>query len=418
MKLLLKLARKNLFRNKLRTFISIAVITFAVMMVVVLRGFVLGMIDSMFKLHIQYDAGHIKIINQEYERKQRLLSLNYPVDGFNGAGLNELNQELKEINGVEEVIPRIKFGAAVSNKDDLVTMMGWGVKPQQEIEFTEIEDYLVAGRMIKAGAQEIIIGTKLLDKVNVELGEKITIVYNTSWGSFKGSTVEVVGEIESGFKLLDENSFYLPLDQAQKILAMPDMATEVLLEISNYKKAETVMPRIKELIAKNDARETYKVSRWDRGSAIIQYLQVGQKIYNFVYIFVILLACIVVISTMVMIVKERTSEIGMMSALGLKDKEILYLFIMEGMFLGFFGSLLGVISGGVITKILSIVGIDYSAAFADMEADLLIRPMIYPNFSWNNLFFAFIIGTIITTLTAIIPAKKAADLNPTEAIRN
>jgi putative ABC transport system permease protein len=147
-------------------------------------------------------------------------------------------------------------------------------------------------------------------------------------------------------------------------------------------------------------------------------LQVGQKIYNFVYIFVILLACIVVISTMVMIVKERTSEIGMMSALGLKDKEILYLFIMEGMFLGLLGSLLGVISGGVITKILSIVGIDYSAAFADMEADLLIRPMIYPNFSWNNLFFAFIIGTIITTLTAIIPAKKAANLNPTEAIRN
>jgi putative ABC transport system permease protein len=388
------------------------------MMVVVLRGFVLGMIDSMFKLHIQYDAGHIKIINQEYERKQRLLSLNYPVDGFNGAGLSKLNQELKEINGVEEVIPRIKFGAAVSNKDELVTMMGWGVSPQQEIEFTEIEDYLVTGRMIKDGAPEIIVGTKLLDKLNAELGEKITIVYNTSWGSFKGSTMKVVGEIESGFKLLDEKSFYLPLDQAQKILAMPDMATEVLLETSNYKKAGTVMPRIRELIAKNDAGGTYKVSQWDRGSGIIQYLQVGQKIYNFVYIFVILLACIVVISTMVMIVKERTSEIGMMSALGLKDKEILYLFIMEGMFLGLLGSLLGVISGGVITKILSIVGIDYSAAFADMEADLLIRPMIYPNFSWNNLFFAFIIGTIITTLTAIIPAKKAANLNPTEAIRN
>ena len=418
MKFLGKMAAKNLFRNKLRTIISITVIAFAVMMVVILRGFVLGMIDSMFKLHLQYNSGHIKIINQEYEQKQRLLSLNYPVDGFKQQGIKNMQQQLKQTKGVKEIIPRIKFGAAVSTKEELITMMGWGVNPQQEIKFTEIEDFIITGRMVKKNKQEIIIGTDLLTELNAAVGDKITIVYTTSWGSFKGSTVKIVGELESGFKLLDEKSFYLPLGQAQKMLALTDQATELLIETDNYKQVGKIMPRLQRVLENKEAGDKYSLKRWDQGNSIIQYLQVGRKIYNLVYIFVILLACLVVINTLLMIVKERTSEIGMLSALGLKGKEILLLFVLEGFVLGLIGSFLGVIGGGIITKILSVVGIDYSAALADVEADLLMRPIIYPHFNWENLIFSFILGVIITTITAVIPAKKAADLNPTEALRH
>ncbi|MGM0501389.1 MAG: ABC transporter permease, partial [Bacillota bacterium] len=356
---LLKLAAKNLFRNKLRTAISIIVIAFAVMMVVMLRGLVVGMIDSMFELHIQYDAGHIKVIHQKYEQKQRLLSLNYPVDGFDGQGISRMQNQLQQIKGVEEVIPRLKFGAAVSRADELITMMGWGVDPKKEIAFTEVEEYLKKGRMIKPGKQEIIVGVELLKKLNAEIGDKITIVYTTAWGSFKGSTVKIVGSIDSGFKLLDEKSFYLSLLEAQTMLAMPDMSTELLIKTADYNKVEEVMPQVKEVFAKNKAGGKYKISPWNQGNSLIQYLQVGQKIYNLVYIFVILLACIVVSSTMIMIVKERTREIGMLSALGLKQQEILILFILEAVILGIIGSFLGVVGGGIGIKILSIVGLDY-----------------------------------------------------------
>ncbi|MGM0502079.1 MAG: ABC transporter permease, partial [Bacillota bacterium] len=142
-----------------------------------------------------------------------------------------------------------------------------------------------------------------------------------------------------------------------------------------------------------------------------------QKIYNLVYIFVILLACIVVSSTMIMIVKERTREIGMLSALGLKQQEILILFILEAVILGIIGSFLGVVGGGIGIKILSIVGLDYSAALADVEADLLMKTIIYPKFELSNLIFSFILGVVITTITAIIPARQAANLNPIKALR-
>ncbi|GAB6137730.1 ABC transporter permease [Halanaerobaculum tunisiense] len=412
------LASKNLFRNRLRTTISIIAIAFAVMIVVVLRGLIGGMVDSMFQLHIQYNTGHVKVINQDYEQKERLLSLNHPVNGFNESGIDDMQAKLQQVKGVTETIPRLKFGAAVSIEDELVTMMGWGVNPQKEVEFTEVADYITEGRMIKSGAKEILVGTQLLDKLNANVGDKITIVYTTSWGSFKGSTLQVVGVIESGFKLLDEQSFYLSLEQAQRMLALPDQATEILLETRNYRELDRILPRIKQVMTANDQQEIYKLIPWNSGNSIIQYLQIAENIYNLVYVVVILLACVIVVSTMVMIVQERIKEIGMMSALGFKSREILYLFIIEGTLLGIVGSFLGVVSGGIITKILSRVGIDYSAAMADVEAEIIMRPVIYPEFNLTNLVFAFLLGTLIVAVTSIIPARRAAKLNPTGALRS
>jgi putative ABC transport system permease protein len=141
----------------------------------------------------------------------------------------------------------------------------------------------------------------------------------------------------------------------------------------------------------------------------------SEVIYNFVYIFLVLLASIVVINTMVMIVKERTQEIGMMSALGLKGSEILKLFMLEGSAIAVIGSFIGAISGGILTYYLSGVGFDYSAAFEDI--DVLMNPIIYPTFKFEHMIMAFLLGVFVTALTSIIPARRAAKLNPTEALR-
>ena len=119
-----------------------------------------------------------------------------------------------------------------------------------------------------------------------------------------------------------------------------------------------------------------------------------------------------------MIVNERTREIGMMSALGLKGREILILFTMEGAMIGVIGSALGTILGGILTRVFSVVGIDYSAAFEGIEStDLLMSPIYYTVFSLENLIFCFTLGVVIVTIACIIPARKAANLEPTEALR-
>ena len=414
---LAKLAFKNLFRHKLRTFVSIIAIAFAVMIVVFARGYIVGLIDSSFADHIQYSSGHIKIVDREYHQQERLLPLNYPVDGYAEQDLDEMTASLKEIDKVEMVIPRLKYGAVASTAGELITMSGWGVDPEQEIAFTNIEDHLVEGRMVQKGKLEVVMGTALLEKLDRKVGDKVTILSNTSFNSLKGVTFKIVGRLESGLKMLNEVIFYLPLDQAQRILYMEGQVTELLLVTEDRNLTEQVLPDVKELIENRAGGDRYLIMGYKETSDLLPYLEIAKLIYNEIYIFLVLLACIVVINTMIMIVKERTKEIGMMSALGLESKNILQLFVIEGAIMGVIGSFIGALTGSIINGYLSVNGIDFSSALAGFSSDIMINSIIYTASSTGNTIFAFLLGVIIVTLACIIPARRAARLEPTEAMR-
>jgi putative ABC transport system permease protein len=218
--------------------------------------------------------------------------------------------------------------------------------------------------------------------------------------------------------LINNRLFYLPLDQAQRILIMPDSATEILLKTKSMGAAEEIEPRIESLINSADNRNKYLVQTWGEANPLLKLFNVAEYIYNVIYILLLLLAAIVVINTMVMIVKERTQEIGMMEALGLKSREILTMFIIEGTFLGLVGSFIGAVAGGALTKYLSVVGIDYTQVVQSTIEEVFMNPVIYPVYNIENVIFGFILGTIVTTLTCIIPARRAAKMEPHDALRN
>lgn len=411
------LAKKNLSRSRTRTMVSIIAIAIAIIAVVLMRGLIGGMLSSTFENHIYYKAGHIRVIDQEYELKEHLLSLNYPVNGFEGEGYEAIVENIKKIEGVEQVVPRLKFGSMVSHEEKLVPMMGWGVDPAEEIRLTAIDQQIIEGRMVEPGAREIVMGVGLLEEIERKVGDKVTFLYTTAFDSFQASTFEIVGKIQSKLDFLNEKLFYLPLDQAQDILEMPGEVTELLIITPHYQEADLVLPRIEELFKSMDQTGKYKLQLWNRDYDLIEIFAIATVIYNFIYIFIIILACFVLVNTLIMIVNERTREIGMMSALGLKAREILYLFTMEGMIIGVLGSALGAIIGGIITKIFSVVGIDYSEALEGMSSEMMFESVFYTVFSLENLIFAFFLGVVVVTIACMIPARMAARLEPNEALR-
>lgn len=417
MSYLVKIAFKNMFRSKLRTVVSIVAIAFAVMIVVFTRGLIIGMIDTVFADHIHYNSGHLKIIDRDYQMRERLLTLNYPVDGLAGRGVAEMISALAQIDAVKMVIPRLKFGALVSTGDKLVSMSGWGVNPTQELAFTDIGQKLVEGRMVRPGEQAVVMGTALLNKIDRKVGERVTIVFNTAFGSIKGITFEIVGRIESGLKLLNETVFYLPLDQAQRLLEMEDQVTELLLVTTDPKLVPQVQPEVEALLAQAGEAERYLALSYRETSDLIPLMDLSALIFNYIYFFLVLLSCIVVINTLIMIIRERTKEIGMMTALGLEGKNILQLFVIEGAFMGIAGSLVGSVLGHLITVYLGKVGFDYGQALSGMDVDVLLDTVIYPVASLGNTVFAFLFGLVVVTLACLFPARRAAKLQPTEAMR-
>ncbi len=414
MKYFLRLAYKNLARHRLRTLVSIIAIAFAVMVVIFARGFILGMVNETYSDTIQYDTGHVKIIDQDYQLEGRVFSLTETVDGYNNTNLNGMIENLSEIEHVKTVMPRIKFGAITTTEDELINMIGWGVDPQKELQETDIGRQIDNGRMIEPGQMEVVMGSELLNKLNKEVGEKVTLVFNNSFNSFNGATFRIVGEINSQLQKLNEILFYLPIDQAQRLLLMENQATEVLLFADDRTNTNQIMAEVNNILP---ADNKYIVRPYDATGGIIGWLEFAKNIYNFIYIFLVILASFVIINTMIMIVNERTREIGMMSALGLEKREILYLFLIEGAIMGGIGSLIGSVFGGVLTNIMSQVGIDFGSTLEGFSSDIFISSTMYPVFSYQNIVFGFILGLIVVTIACVIPARRAAKLEPTDALR-
>lgn len=413
----LRLAYKNLSRHKLRTFVSIIAIAFAVMIVIFARGFIYGMINSFYTDHIQYNSGHVKIVDRDYQLEGRIMSLTETVEGYKDTSLEGFIQELEGIEDVQTVIPRIKFGSITTTEDELINMIGWGVVPQKELKETDIERQIIKGRMVESGNMEVIMGTLLLDKLNREVGEKVTLVFNNSFNSFNGATFKIVGEIRSDLKMLNERLFYLPMDQAQRLLIMDGQATELLLFSNERENAEEITPLVNNLLEDIGISDKYMVTSYMESGGLMGWLEMAKAIYNFIYIFLVVLASFVVINTMIMIVNERTKEIGMMSALGLEKRDILYLFLVEGAIMGALGSFIGAIMGGVLTNILNRIGISFGAVTEGFSTDLLFGSTIYPVFSFENIVFGFILGLIIVTIACVIPARRAAKMEPNDALR-
>jgi len=416
MKYFLRLAYKNLARHRLRTLVSIVAIAFAVMIVIFARGFIMGMVNETYSDTIQYDTGHIKIIEQDYQLEGRIFSLTETVDGYGNRNLDEMIQDISGIEHAETVLPRIKFGAITTTEDELINMIGWGIDPQKEIKETDIDRQIDNGRMVEMGKMEVVMGSELLNKLNKKVGEKVTLVFNNSFNSFNGATFEIVGEIDSPLQKLNEILFYIPFDQAQRLLLLEGQTTELLVFADHRDNTPQIISGIENIFQEQNVSK-YLISPYNAVGGIVGWLELAKNIYNFIYIFLVILASIVIINTMIMIVNERTREIGMMSALGLEKREILYLFLVEGAIMGGIGSLIGTVMGGLITNVMSKIGIDFGSTLEGFSSDIFISSTMYPVYSYQNMLFGFILGLIVVTIACVIPARRAAKLEPTDALR-
>jgi len=386
------------------------------MIVIFARGFIMGMVNETYSDTIQYDTGHIKIIEQDYQLEGRIFSLTETVDGYGNRNLDEMIQDISGIEHAETVLPRIKFGAITTTEDELINMIGWGIDPQKEIKETDIDRQIDNGRMVEMGKMEVVMGSELLNKLNKKVGEKVTLVFNNSFNSFNGATFEIVGEINSPLQKLNEILFYIPFDQAQRLLLLEGQTTELLVFADHRDNTPQIISGIENIFQEQNVSK-YLISPYNAVGGIVGWLELAKNIYNFIYIFLVILASIVIINTMIMIVNERTREIGMMSALGLEKREILYLFLVEGAIMGGIGSLIGTVMGGLITNVMSKIGIDFGSTLEGFSSDIFISSTMYPVYSYQNMLFGFILGLIVVTIACVIPARRAAKLEPTDALR-
>ncbi|MCL6614396.1 MAG: FtsX-like permease family protein, partial [Firmicutes bacterium] len=271
------------------------------------------------------------------------------------------------------------------------------------------------GRLPRPGRQEILLGRTVLRKLGLKVGDKVNAVFNTSFGSFKIATFRITGAVASGLMYLDESTAYIPLDVAMNLLELPDAVTEIVVFTDRVEKTRQLQKTIETYLRQKGLR--YAAIPWTEHNEIMAYIERSKGLYSLIYLAFVVLASFVVFNTMMMVVSERTREIGMLSALGFAPGGIRRLFLAESLLVAAGGSLLGVLFGGAVNWVLSRVGFDLSAYMETSAPAMMLTPRIYPSFKVTDLIFAAFLGMVVTLLAAYLPARRAARLHPTEALR-
>jgi putative ABC transport system permease protein len=441
MKYILKMASRNIGRNKRRTILSSIAISIAVMIVLLMRGYIGGVVDAMFDSVTKIDAGHIKLEHSKYHDKEDMMPLEHKIDGFDGGGYKQLIPVLESVKGVKTIAPRIKFGVLLSFNGKSRSALGMGINPTTEGKIISFDKIMVEGKYLESNenAKTIIIGNALADRLGIKLGARLTILARTAYDSLRGMTFNVTGIFQYGISSLDDKLFYIPIGSAARLLEMGDGVSELVLMVDKPENAEKIADEIRDKLQqkaggklarwqdgkmaiattylKDSNTLRYTVVPWQKQGGYLGLIRSIQPVYNIIYIGLLVLASTVIINTTMMVIYERIREIGTIGALGMTSGQIVLLFTIEAAIVSAIGSFLGTVVGGGLDLLLSIVGVDINA-LSGGSANLMSTDIIYPRFDLLLLLWSFLFGVIIASAVAYIPARRAAKVEPVEALRS
>jgi putative ABC transport system permease protein len=261
---------------------------------------------------------------------------------------------------------------------------------------------------------EVMIGTEFAEKLAVEVGDTITVLGQTAYRSLGGLRLVVTDLASSGMSFLDNSMLVVPIDQAQLLADMPDAATEILVFAHDPELAEPLAAGLKADLESRVSGEIEVLSWLDQGP-LMRTMQMLRPVLGVVMGLMLLMAGLIIINTMLMTVMERTQELGMQAALGMRRSDIVILIVTEGLVIGLIGGLLGAILGSGVGIWLEHTGIDLTRAARTI--DLPFQGMAYPDWRLSFPVIGMTCGVIAAGLAALYPALRAIKMAPAEALR-
>jgi putative ABC transport system permease protein len=401
---ILKLAARNVFRNTRRSALTGASILFSVMILIFAWSFIEGAIKDMTEAYIQFQSGHIRVLTEEFAKQERMFPLQYSIPNY-----LTVQKQIAAVPGVKIVTPRLKFGVLLDYEGTTKQTMGMGIDPEAEESILQLSRKIVQGRVIRTGTDEVNIGVNMAKDLKLKLGDILTVVTQTAYGSMSAKNFKVVGIYNFDSPTIDRKVFLIPIGSAQYLLDLSGSASEIFIITKKADAARQVAKRISALLGGG-----YRATAWQDQGAIYFFLELVRWLYLIILIIIVLLSAFTILNTMFMAVLERTREIGMMKALGMTNRQLIIMVIFEALILGALASLVGAVLGAGSSYFMSTHGLDLTKTVEKM--DFPTFNVYYGDFSWKYVLVSLIIGMFCSVLAAVFPALRAAKLEPTEAL--
>ncbi len=398
---LFKMAYRDLRRNRRRTILSSLALGIGLMLLLLMAGVLSWELISGMDLSIKLQSGHLQVSAPTYD--QNTTSLTW-ADLIQNP--DQIAAQITALPQVAVATPRLFASGIVSSGDETLGVRIIGIETASEAN-APYRDGMVSGQYLAADDNSgILIGQALANKMNLKTGDQITLLVNTSNRDVQQQDFTIRGIYTTHTPSYDSTFVFMPLAKAQAITNTAGHASTIFVLLKDIQQTNAVSAALQST--------QYKVETYEQANALlVQFNQYADALLFVLYIIVLAIISTVIVNTLVMSVFERTREIGILAAIGMKSRTIMTMFFAESFLLAVGGIAIGMVLGAVAVLLVGKYGIPIGNFGV---TGFYLGERIYATLTLKDAVFLTITTFVVTLLAALYPASLAARMEPVEAL--
>jgi len=403
--MLFQIAWRNIWRNRSRSLVVISSIIIGIWAGIFILSFSWGLYKKNIDESVYKQLSHIQIHHPTFKEQSDAK--------FTITNTDAIVKQFQADHRIASVSARIISTGMITSPTTASGVKMYGINPASEIPQIALNESVIIGTYFDSGKDnEILIGEKLAKKLKIKLKSKVVLTFTNVNSEIVSGAFRVVGIYRSKNISLDEVNVYVQKEHLRELLELkPSESNEIAILVKNEEQLETIKSYSKTVVSKGEIED------WKELSPELGMIIESFNLYTYIISGIILLALTFgIINTMLMSVLERVRELGMLMAIGLNKRKIFIMIMLETIYLTIISTPIGLLLGWLTVIILGKTGINISM-FSKGLASYGFSSIIYPALDQEKYEIIVTMCLITAILSAIYPAYKALQLNPSEAIR-
>jgi len=404
---ILKLAWRNIWRNKRRTIITTLSIVVAVFLSAVTRSTQEGQYENMIETTVGTFTGYIQVHGQGYWDEPKL-------DNSIIANDTLLNL-VRNPASVTAVVPRIESYALAAGNLQSRPAMIMGVDTEAEKQLSRPAEKLESGRFFTSNSEEaVVVGKELLKRLEVQIGDSLVLL----GGGFRGMTAAglypIVGSVAYPNPEINNSLVFLPIETAQSFFVADDRVTSIAMLLENPAMVDQTVSRLKEMLP----RDKYEVMDWrEMMPQLVQAIQADRGSGIIILLVLYVVVGFGILGTVLMMIKEREFEFGVMISIGTHRFTLARILAFEILFISLLGSGIGILLSLPIVYYFHFNPIRFTGEMSTIAQQYGMEPIL--KFSTDPSLFVnqAVIVFAIALAFSLIPVFRASQLHPIKAMR-
>ena len=399
---LLKMAYRNLNRNRRRSILSALAVSFGLALLLFIASIVNGEMQGAMQTTIALQSGDLQVRAASYVEEKSSLKWADLI-----ANPDQIAAQIKSIPHVTIATPRLFASGIINTSREAIGVQLIGIDPTSPAN-APIVHGMIAGSFITPDDQNgILIGQTLAQKLGVKVGDPIDLSANTANGNVNEQNFIVRGTFSTDTPSYDQSTIFMPIAKAQAFTATQNHASTIFIMLDDRDLSNSVAAAL--------TSPGYQILTWQKmNDLVLETEQLANGYMVIIYLIVLAITATDIVNTMIMAVYERTREIGILAAIGMKGRRIMSLFLAEAGILAVAGIAVGLMLGWLICAYFARYG--FYIGNIGTNYQFLLGDRIYAMLTLSDTINLTIVALIVTLIASLYPAILAARLEPVEAL--